>query len=45
MLEEPLKIFINQFEITINVLALSASFEYLCYGFTAIRNYKKVSLT
>ena len=29
---------IFQFEIIINVLALSASFEYLCYGSTAIRN-------
>ena len=27
-----------QFEIIINVLALSDSFEYLCYGSTAITN-------
>ena len=29
---------LSKFEVIINVLVLSASFEYLCYGSTTIRN-------
>ena len=32
-----------QFEIIINVLALSDKFEYLCYGSTAIRNISNLT--